>query len=136
MLAPDHTHKTQLEKCLSYLLDCVSRITETPQLRGQQINGGQPFKIPPYFIFRPKCSRNSINICSHFHAWVSFKPIMYEYFKCIIMVGTHSEVYRGQMSQICDISPLRVNLINAVANFYIWNHIHCSYITSLEKLNC
>ena len=28
-----------------------------------------------------------------------------------VMLGTHSQLHRGQMSYICDISPLRVNLI-------------------------
>ena len=32
------------------------------------------------------------------------------------MLGTHSELYRGQMSHICDISPLRVNKINTKIN--------------------
>ena len=43
---------------------------------------------------------------SHFHGLIT--ETNYEHLKRFVMLGMHSKVRRGQMSQICDISPLRV----------------------------
>ena len=42
------------------------------------------------------------------------------------MLGTHSEPRRGQMSHTCDISSLRVNLIDDFASYYYqFKHYFC-----------
>ena len=44
---------------------------------------------------------------THFHGFVPHTN--YKHFECFATLGTHSELCRGQMSHICDISPIRVN---------------------------
>ena len=105
----------QQGKCLSYQPDCVGGVTEPPiawAARGLRLlptptNGGTPpLKLPPYSLFRPKGSRKTINIFSHFHGLVP--DTNYKHLECFVMLGTHSEQRRGQMLHICDISALRV----------------------------
>ena len=90
-----------------------------PKLRGRRggtapfeplLNGGTPpLKSPPYSIFRTEDSRKTINVFSHFHGLIP--DTNYKHLECFVMLGTQSELRRGQMSHICDISPLRVNLM-------------------------
>ena len=37
----------------------------------------------------------------------------YKHLEYFVMLGTHSEPRRGEMSHICDISPLRVNFCSS-----------------------
>ena len=76
---------------------------QTPLMRGRP-----PLKFPPCSIFRAKGGRKTINFLSHFH-WL-IPDTNYKYLECFVMLGTHSELHRGQMSHIhgCDISALRV----------------------------
>ena len=74
------------------------------------INGRTPLlKFPPYSLFRPKGVRKSSNVFffSHFHGLVP--DINYKDLEGFVMLRTHSEPRRGEMSHICDISVLRVN---------------------------
>ena len=81
-----------------------------PKLRGTMglhplrtpINEGTPpLKFPLHSLFRPK---GSVNVFSHFHRLMPDNN--YKHLKCFVMVGTHSEPHRNQMSHI---SALRVN---------------------------
>ena len=71
-------------------------------------NGLHPFQPPlkftPHSIFRAKGGQKTINVFSHFHG-LSLTQIINVW---CIMLGAHSQLRRGQMSHICDISPLRV----------------------------
>ena len=70
---------------------------------------GWAVKIPPIVLFRPKGGRKTVNIFSHFHGLLP--DTNYKHLECFVMLGTHSEPRRGQMSHICDISPLRVKYL-------------------------
>ena len=61
------------------------------------------------------------------------------------MLGTHSEPNRGEMSHICDISPLEVKLVTSIDN----NNTVCIqqinvklgkkntiYLCTVQKRNC
>ena len=101
----------QQGKCLSYPPDCVGGVTETPNCVGSE-GGTAPFKPPltgghPYSLFRPKGGRKTSNVLNHFHGFVP--DTNYKHLECFVMPGTLSELRRGQMSHICDISALRVN---------------------------
>ena len=50
---------------------------------------------------------SDINFFHHFHVLIT--ETNYYDFECFLIVVTHSQGHRGQMSQICDISPLSVN---------------------------
>ena len=85
-------------------LERVGGVSETTNCEGYapfepKLTGDTPFKIPPYSLFRPKGGRN-------FHGLIP--DTNYKHLECFITLGTHSEPRRGQMSHICDISPLRV----------------------------
>ena len=71
--------------------------------------GTSPLKFPPYLLFTPKGSRKTINVFSHFHGLIP--DTKYKHLECFVMLGTHSELRKGQMSHICDISTLRVKYI-------------------------
>ena len=58
------------------------------------------FVITPILYIQPKVWPKSL----------SLKPID-EHLKCFAMLGMYSQGHKGQMSQICDISPLRVKSI-------------------------
>ena len=74
------------------------------------INGGTPpLEFPPYSSCRPKGSRKTINFLGHFHGLVP--DTNYEHLESFVMIGTHSEPRRGEMSLTCDISLLRVKNI-------------------------
>ena len=107
MLAQLHPQFRVLQqgKCLSYPPDCMDWVTETPLTRGQRL-----LKFHPYSLFRPKGGRKTINLFTHFHGLMPNNN--YKHLQCFVMLETHSETHRGQMSHICDISTLRVNLIN------------------------
>ena len=105
------------------------RVTETPNCVGGEglrplptpINGGTPpLKFPPYSLFRTKGGRKTINVFSHFHGIMPDNN--YKHFECFVMLGTHSEPRRGQMSHICDISPLRVNAYQV--KYWIWRETY------------
>ena len=70
--------------------------------------GDTAFKIPQYSLFRPKSGQKTTKFFSHFHCLVP--DTNNKHLECFVMLGTHSEPCRGQMSHICDISPLRVNV--------------------------
>ena len=103
----------QQGKCLSYPPERVGGVTKTTNCVGgfpfepPSTGGHPPLQFPPYSLFRPKGSRKTINLFSHFHGLVP--DTNYKHLECFVMLGTHSEPHRGQMSHICDISPLRVN---------------------------
>ena len=65
-----------------------------------------PFKIPPVLIIWSK-GRPKKPFLNHFH--VLIPDANCTYLECIVMLGTHSKLHSGQMSHICDISPLRIN---------------------------
>ena len=90
--------------------------TFEPPLMG----GHPPLKFPPYSLLRAKGGRKTINFFSHFHGLIP--DTIYEHLDWFVMIGTHSELRRGQMSHICDISPLRVKL----GKYYLAN-IHNNY---------
>ena len=66
-----------------------------------------PLKFSPCSIFRPKGSQKTIKCFSNFHGLIP--DTSYKHLECFVRLGTHSQLRRGQMSHICDISPLRVN---------------------------
>ena len=80
-----------------------------PKLRGWE--GVPPLQFSPYSIFWPKGSQKTINSFSHFHGLMPDNN--YKHFKCFVILATHSKPCRGQMSHICDISPLRVKCLPA-----------------------
>ena len=71
---------------------------------------------------QPKGGRKTITLFSNFHGVVP--DTNYKHLECFIMLGTHSKLCWGQMSHICDISPLRVKQLlflsyhNIVKRFY------------------
>ena len=82
------------------------------------LTGGHPaLKFPPYSICRAKRGRKTINVFSHFHGLIP--DTNYRHLECFVMLGTLSKLRRGQMSHICDISPLRVNNSKVQANLDI-----------------
>ena len=91
----------QQGKCFRYPPERVGGVTET-------INCVPPLKFPPYSLFSPKGGPKNHQLFTHFHGLVP--DTNYKHLECFVMLGTHSEPRRGQMSHICDISPLRVNL--------------------------
>ena len=84
----------------------ASEMSQLPT-RLQGGNGLHPFqpslKFTPHSIFRAKGGQKTINVFSHFHG-LSLTQIINVW----SMLGAHSQLRRGQMSHICDISPLRV----------------------------
>ena len=98
---------SQQGKCLSYPPDCVGGEGAQPPSNPHQRGTHTLLKFPPCSLFRPKGGQKTINIFSHFH-WL-IPDANYKHLECIIMLGTHSKLHRGQMSHIGDISPLRVN---------------------------
>ena len=107
----------QQGKRLSYPPDCV---------------GGTPFEPPlqfhPCSIFRAKGGQKTIN---YFHGLIP--DTNYKHFECFVMLGTHSEPHRGQMSHIhvCDISALRINMFFTST----FNKKHSSIIRSISLLS-
>ena len=69
------------------------------------INEGTPTFV--YLLFRPKGGLKAINDFSHFCGLIP--DTHSKHLECFVKIGTHSELHRGQMSHICDISPPRVN---------------------------
>ena len=114
-----YTHALQQGKCLSYPPDCIGGVTESPKCMGSK--GAQPpcnphwqegttlLKFPSCSTFRGKGGQKTINVFSHFHGLIP--NTNYKHLECFIMLGTHSKLCRGQMSHICDISPLRVKIV-------------------------
>ena len=115
----------QQGKCLSYPPEAWAGSLKLQIARGLHplrtpINRGHtPLKFPPYSLCRPKGSRKTINFFTHFHGLVPHTN--YKHLECFVMLGIHSEPRRGQMSHICDISPLRVNLIGLEYLFNLMN---------------
>ena len=106
----------QQGKCLIYPPDCVGRVTKSPNCVGgcapfepPLMEGHLTLKFPSYSLFRPKGGRKTINIFSHFHGLVP--DTNYKHLECFVMLGTHSEPHRGQMSHICDICAQRVKIM-------------------------
>ena len=101
-----------------YLPERVGRVTETricvggegaqPPLNPHQ-RGTPPLKSTPYSLFMPNGGWKTVNFFSHFHGLVPDTNC--NHLECFVMLGTHSQPRRGEMSHICDISPLRVNPI-------------------------
>ena len=46
------------------------------------------------------------------------------------MLGTHFESCRGQMSHICDISPLKMFIYKRVAVVFVWNSKDSKFVCS------
>ena len=61
--------------------------------------GHYTLKFLHYSIFRAKGG--------HFRGLIP--DTNYKHLERFVMLGTHSELHRGRMSHICDISPLKVN---------------------------
>ena len=73
-------------------------------LRTPLTGGHPPLKFPQYLLFWPKGGRKTINFSSHFHGLVPHTN--YKHLECFVMLGTLSELRRGQMSHICVTSVL------------------------------
>ena len=86
----------QQGKCLSYPPERMGEITEPTNCVGG--TPPPPLKFTPYSLFRPKGGRKTINFFSHFHGLVP--DTNYKHFECFVMLGTHSEPRRGQMSHM------------------------------------
>ena len=102
----------QQGKCLSYPSERVGGVTETTNCVGGE--GCAPFKpalkSPPPNPPPPRTrylGQRAAKKPSTFYGLVP--DTNYKHLECFIMLGTHSEPRGGQMSHICDISPLRVN---------------------------
>ena len=64
------------------------------------LTGGHPhLKFPLYSTFRAKGGRKTTGLIADTN---------YEHLECFVMLGMHSQLHRGQMSHIYNISPLRV----------------------------
>ena len=62
-----------------------------------------------FLSYPPECVggvTETINFFIHFHGLIP--DTNYKHLECFVRIGTHSELHRGQMLHICDISPLRV----------------------------
>ena len=108
----------QQGKCLRNTPEHVGRITETKISVGGEwlrslrttINGGTPpLKLFSYSSCRPKGSRKTSNVLGRFYGLVP--DTNYKHLESFVMLRTHSEPRRGEMSHICDISLLRVKNI-------------------------
>ena len=88
-------------KCLSCLPDCVGKKNHRLQMF---VIGVRDKPI------RERAAKKTINVFSHFHGLIP--DTNYKHLECFVMLGTHSKLHRGQMSHICDISPLRVNTVH------------------------
>ena len=73
----------------------MRRVTEPPNCVG--------------FNHRAKDDQKTINLLSHFHGLIP--DTNYKHLECFIMLGTHFETHRCQMSHICDFSALSVKCI-------------------------
>ena len=122
--SPDHTqthiHLTPLHITTSCTQDirfyskekCLSNPTKSPSpARGcspfePTLIGGHPLLNSPVLYIQVKGRLKTINIFSHFMC-LSLTPIT-NILECIVTLGTHSQLRRGQMSHIGDINPLKV----------------------------
>ena len=68
--------------------NCMGRVTESPNCMG---------RVTEF----PNCMGGNTN-CKHL--------------ECFVTLETHSQLHRGQMSHICDISPLRVKILDTDSN--------------------
>ena len=76
-----------------------AEMRHSPQ-RTTSLNEGTPIlKFPSYVMFRTEYRSKTINVFSHFHGLIPDTD--YKHSECFVMLRTH----------ICDISPLRFNLI-------------------------
>ena len=80
---------------ISYPPDSMRRVTEPTNCLG--------------FNHRVKDDQKTVNLLSHFHGLIP--DTNYKHLECFIMLGTHFETRRCQMSHICDISALSVKCI-------------------------
>ena len=95
------------------------------------INEGTPTFV--YLLFRPKGGLKAINDFSHFCGLIP--DTHSKHLECFVKIGTHSELHRGQMSHICDISPPRVNYMFSELIYTSDNQWFCNITLSLEEMN-
>ena len=86
-------------------------------------------KFPPYSIFRPKCGWKAIECFSHFYGLIT--ETNYEHLECFVMLETHSQVHRGQMSHICGISPLSVKFFH---NTIVYSSSGVTNVTQFQAI--
>ena len=89
----------QQEKCLSYPPDCMGGVTETQivwAVEGMHSSNPTQRGDTLFVLYLGESEAKSHQLFSPFF----INDTNYEHLECFVILGTHSHVHRGQMSQI------------------------------------